>query len=106
MVKWSKVIENGIEYDVKEGSYGKYWYQNGKFHRIDGPSIEYNSGSKHWYQNGKRHRIDGPAIEWCYGSKSYYIKGKFYDENEYWEHPLVKNELRIKKLKRILNGKM
>ena len=31
----------------------KQWYQNGEFHREDGPAIEYASGRKKWYQNGK-----------------------------------------------------
>ena len=31
----------------------KAWYQNGKFHREDGPAIEYADGRKYWYQNGR-----------------------------------------------------
>lgn len=30
----------------------KYWYQNRKLHRIDGPAIEYPDGTKEWYING------------------------------------------------------
>lgn len=32
----------------------KYWYLNGKFHREDGPAIEYADGEKSWYLNGNR----------------------------------------------------
>ena len=52
----------------------KYWYQNGKLHRIDGPAAEYANGDKYWYQNGQRHRIDGPAIECADGTKLWYYK--------------------------------
>lgn len=27
--------------------------RNGKFHRTDGPAIEYADGTKYWYLNGK-----------------------------------------------------
>ena len=27
-----------------------FWYQNGKFHRIDGPALEYTDGTKIWLQ--------------------------------------------------------
>ena len=44
------------EYKVKVSSDGdKYWYLNGKFHREDGPAIEYSDGTKEWCLNGKRH---------------------------------------------------
>ena len=41
--------------------YGKKWYLNGLLHRIDGPAIEWVSGTMEWYQHGARHRLDGPA---------------------------------------------
>ena len=30
----------------------KHWYLNGKYHRTDGPAIEYTDGTKCWYLNG------------------------------------------------------
>lgn len=51
----------------------KVWYQNGEYHRIDGPAIEYPDGTKYWYQNGNRHRTDGPAIEYPDGSKEWWV---------------------------------
>ena len=39
----------------------KEWRINGKFHREDGPAIEWSNGDKEWYLNGRRHREDGPA---------------------------------------------
>jgi hypothetical protein len=54
----------------------KFYYLNDKFHREDGPAIEYTSGTKKWYINGKRHREDGPACEYNNGDKSWYINGQ------------------------------
>jgi len=42
-------MRNGLHID-KYGN--KRWYVNGKFHRTDGPAIEYSNGSKFWYLNG------------------------------------------------------
>ena len=44
-----------IEYTVKVDENGnKFWLLNGKFHREDGPAIEFANGQKDWYLNGKR----------------------------------------------------
>jgi hypothetical protein len=59
---------------VNDGS--KYWYQNDKRHRLDGPALEHVSGNKYWYQDGQLHRLDGPAIEYINGNKSWYYRGK------------------------------
>ena len=62
----------------------KRWYnEQGKRHREDGPAIVYPDGSKQWYLNGKRHREDGPAYEGFTGSKSWYLNGKKYTEEEF-----------------------
>jgi len=95
------------EYVVKVNDNGdKWWRQNGKFHRLDGPACEYVSGDKSWYQNGMRHRedgpafedadgykewcqndklhrLDGPAVEWSNGDKEWYIGGKELSEEEF-----------------------
>jgi hypothetical protein len=55
----------------------KFWFQNDKFHRVDGPAIEYADGLKYWYQNGLLHRLDGPAIEYPDGYKEWWYKGEF-----------------------------
>jgi len=80
-----------------------------KYHREDGPTIEYNKdytvvyvdgereerpavhwliGLKQWYINGKYHREDGPAViynngnneEWYYHGIKAKDKEEFYDE--------------------------
>jgi len=43
-------MKNGL---ITDSNGDKFWYQNNKLHRIDGPAIEHANGDKHWYQNGK-----------------------------------------------------
>ena len=43
------------EYTVTVGDNGdKFWYQNDKLHRLDGPAFEDADGGKSWYIDGKR----------------------------------------------------
>ena len=42
----------------------KYWYLNGKYHRQNGPAVEYANGDRVWYLNGQLHRENGPAVEY------------------------------------------
>jgi hypothetical protein len=77
--KGEKHCEHGPAVEFADGT--KYWYQNGKSHRLDGPAID--NGTKYWYQNGQRHRLDGPAIEWADGEKWWYIEGKEYTEAQF-----------------------
>ena len=78
-----KIIDLGNGAECKIYDYGKYWYLNGKRHRIDGPAIEWANGSKNWYLNGKYHRTDGPAIELVSGRKYWYINGIEYSEEDF-----------------------
>ena len=72
-----QITEGGITYEVMTNSDGgKWWYLNGKCHRIDGPAVEYADGTKAWFLNGERHRTNGPAIERAGGTKSWYLNGK------------------------------
>ena len=42
-------------YTVKVDTNGdRFWYQNGKYHRLDGPAVEFVNGYRYWYINGKR----------------------------------------------------
>jgi hypothetical protein len=59
----------------------KQWYLNGKYHREDGPAIEWANGTKKWFLNGKCHREDGPAIEWAAGSKTWFLNGNLHRED-------------------------
>ena len=55
-----------------------YWYFHGKKHRVDGPAEEWADGSKFWYLHDKLHRVDGPATEWPDGLKTWYLHGKMH----------------------------
>ena len=59
----------------------KYWFLNGKYHREDGPAIEYANGQKEWFLNGNLHREDGPAVEEPNGTKWWYLNGKLHRED-------------------------
>ena len=73
-------------YTVKVSDNGdKHWFLDGKYHRTDGPAVEYADGSKIWYLNDKLHRIDGPAIEWANGTKFWYLDGKRLTEAQWLE---------------------
>ena len=63
---------SGVYFDVFKN---KYWYKNGKIHRLDGPAIEYVDGAKAWFQNGNLHRENGPAFEYANGNKEWWIDG-------------------------------
>ena len=68
------MINNGIYID----NYGTKWhYLNEKFHREDGPAVEWSNGNKSWYINGELHREDGPAIERGDDHHDWYYNGKF-----------------------------
>lgn len=55
----------------------KVWFLNGKKHRVGGPAFESPEGRKEWWLNDKLHRLDGPAIESPDGNL-FYIDGKKY----------------------------
>jgi hypothetical protein len=52
------------------------WFKEGKFHRLDGPAIEYPDRHKEWYKEGKLHREGSPAVEYSDGRKCWYKEGK------------------------------
>jgi hypothetical protein len=81
------MLMNGVE---TENSGTKRWYKDGRYHRLDGPAIEFATGQKHWFQYGRCHRLDGPAIEQPDGGiKRWFINDIEYSEQTYWA--LVKN---------------
>lgn len=54
------------------------WMQNGKIHRIGGPSKTYEWGQEEWYVRGKLHREDGPAVTYSDGTQEWFIHGKIH----------------------------
>ena len=68
--------------EIKVSSDGtKRWFLNDKFHREDGPAVEWSGGEKWWCLNGNLHREDGPAIEYPNGTKYWYLN----NEEVTWE---------------------
>ena len=96
----TKILPSGIVIEDRPNKYEKYcWYIEGTYiiHNEDEPAIEYKNGNKCWYQHNKYHRTDGPAIEYTDGHKYYWINGdRSYEEEEYWNHPKVKEYMYLK----------
>ena len=42
-------------------------------------------GDKYWCLNGKYHRENGPAVEFDDGIKYWYLNDKEYSESAYWK---------------------
>ena len=55
----------------------------GRFHRLDGPAVEYVDGRKIWYINGVMHRSDGPGIE-SGTSRVWYEHGRYLEMSKSW----------------------
>jgi hypothetical protein len=90
-------------YEVKVYDNGhKDWYLNGKYHREDGPAVEYADGAKYWYLNGKLHREDGPAVEWSNGDKHWYLNDTEYTEAGWKAKLNPVKELSVKEISDLL----
>ncbi len=79
-------------HSLPDGSYididGNICYvKDGKWHKEDGPAIEWSSGRKEWYRNGKYHREDGPAREWDIYA-AWYVDGRKHDTKKEYEEAL------------------
>lgn len=49
------------------------------------------------------HRLDGPALIDKHGMIGFWIDDKQYNEEDYWNHPLVKEKLFVRCLVEVLN---
>lgn len=79
------------------------WYKEGKYHRDGGPAVITKNGSKKWIKNGEKHRLDGPAVEYFDGDKMWHINGEHFDESIYHKKVLeYKANIRSEKLSKIL----
>jgi hypothetical protein len=61
------------------------WLQDGRYHHLNGPAVEYVDGYKEWYRDDKLDRLDGPAINNVDGYRAWYINGKEYTCEEFLE---------------------
>ncbi len=89
--------EDGPAIEWTDGD--REWWLNGKRHRLDGPAVEGSNESREWWFNGRLHRLDGPAIEENDGYKEWWFNGSQYSE-EKWFNLLTED----KKLNYILKG--
>jgi hypothetical protein len=80
----------------------KRWYQNNQLHRLDGPAIEWIDGDKFWYVNGKRHRLDGPAVELAIGTVEYWIEGNKLTEAQFKEKTAPVKEMTVAEIEAAL----
>lgn len=69
--KWHREDGPAIEYTNGD----KEWFIDGLRHRVGGPACEL-AGDKYWLVNGLRHRIEGPAVEWADGTKAWFVGDK------------------------------
>jgi hypothetical protein len=60
----------------------RIYYLNDRFHRENGPAIEYISGSKEYWIHGQLHREDGPAAEFSSGIKWYFLNNQRFDTEQ------------------------
>lgn len=95
----TKTLPSGIVVENKpKGGHICFWCikDTNMPHNEGELAIEYKDGDKFWYLNGRRHRLDGPAIEYKDGTKFYFIDNVGYDEKDYWELYRVKEYLYLK----------
>lgn len=73
---------------TKDNDFIYYTNERGKYHREDGPAVQYFKEGiliyECWYIDGFCHREDGPAQEWIDRGKAYWFNGKQYSFEE-WE---------------------
>ena len=78
---WTSSFPKNYTGSVEWPDGAKFWYKEGKYHRLDGPAIEWADGDKQWLIEGNLHREDGPAIEHLNGTKYWYKDGDRHRED-------------------------
>jgi len=73
--------EDGPALEYVDGE--KHWFKEGQWHRVDGPAVEWENGTKIWYKEGLLHRVDGPSLKYSNGSKYWNILDKDLKEKEF-----------------------
>ena len=98
----TKILPSGIVIENRPGDAQdelKYcWFIEGTnlLHNEGKPAFEYNDGSKYWIQHNRFHRLDGPSIEFVSGYNNHYIYDVSYSKEDYWNHPKVKEYMYLK----------
>ena len=84
------------------------WYKDAKCsirHRENGPAQEWN-GAKFWYQNGQYHRTDGPAIERSTGHHRWFINGVGVSESEFLAATQPAVELTVADIEKLVSKRV
>jgi hypothetical protein len=78
-------IFEALKYRIVINSQGDKFYLNAenKYHREEGPALEFADGTNEWRINGKIHREDGPAVIYSDGQKIWFIDDKQLTEKEF-----------------------
>lgn len=40
----------------------RWWYDEGRIHRVGAPAVILSNGTQEFWQNNQRHRVEGPAV--------------------------------------------
>lgn len=90
--RWDDIPDDFEGQCYIEKSQDEYWLIKKRIsHREDGPAIIYSHGTQVWYQNNLIHRLDGPVMIFAKNSDRnvFYIHNVSYNEEKFWNHPLV-----------------
>jgi hypothetical protein len=76
----------------------RYYDEDNKLHRDDGPALILPNGSQFWFCHGILHREDGPAREFDNGDEDYWLDGEQVTKEE---HQRQQDHLRKSSLQRV-----
>ena len=61
-----------VKLEIDKNGNRRWYDEEGLFHRVDGPAIEYWYGAKEWCIHGRQCREDGPTQEYGDGARYYW----------------------------------
>lgn len=102
-ISWAEVAVEPVFNESMEISSIQFLNRTNELHRNEGPARIAVDGSKYWYNNGRPHRLDGPAVETADGRCEYFIHGFSFSKKEFDE---IKVQNLTPNLVTTLNGKV
>ena len=88
-MSWIKLQSEYDDLD-KYDDFGIIFYckkNTGIWHNPYGPALLWKDGSKFYFIEGKRHRLDGPARIYSNCEEVYYINDEWLTKEEFETHP-------------------
>jgi len=73
---------------------------------MSNPKIDKRGTNCYYNEDGEFHRIDGPAIEYADGDKSWYIEGQIYSEEEFNQYNRPVEELTMEEVNSLLGRRI